>query len=74
MNDFDIMNEINKVLDMNSMTDFIIIGMILGVFGYIIFQMSRSSIPGIAGLILPALGGAILGAMAYIFTLGTAGG
>ena len=74
MSDFDIMNEINKILDMNSMTDYVIVGAFLGVFGYVVFQMSRSLIPGIAGLVFPALGGSILGAMLYIFTSGTAGG
>ena len=68
------MNEINKILDMNSMGDFVIIGMVVGVIGFIVFEMSRGSVPGIVGMIFPALGGAILGAMLYIFQSGTAGG
>ena len=73
MNDFDIVNELGKILDLNSMSDFVIVGACIATVGYIVFQVSRSSIPGIAGLIFPALAGAILGAMAFIFTIGTAG-
>ena len=39
MTEFDIVNELEKILDMDSMTDFIIIGAFLGVFGYIVFNI-----------------------------------
>lgn len=71
MNDFDIINEINKVLDMNSMPDFMIIGAFVAVSGYIIFCIQQKVVPGIIGLILPGVAGVILGAMLYIFSAGT---
>lgn len=71
MNDFDLINEINKVLDMNSMTDFMIIGAFVAVLGYILFCIQQKVVPGIVMLFLPGLAGVILGAMLYIFSAGT---
>ncbi len=71
MNNFDIMNEIGKVTDLNSISDFIIMGGVIGVIGYIGFSIMTGSVPGIIGLIAPAAAGAILGAMLYIFAIGT---
>ena len=70
----DLIYEIEKILDMNSMGDFVIIGMVVSVFGYIVWHMATGSVPGIVGMMPPALAGAILGAMLYIFAAGTAGG
>lgn len=71
MSDFDLINEINKILDMNSMTDFMIIGAFVAVVGYILFCMQQKIVPGIVMLFLPGLAGIILGAMLYIFSAGT---
>lgn len=71
MNSYDITNDIEKILDMDSMSDFVIIGAVVGVFGYIVFHILQRSVPGIAGMVAPAAAGAILGAMLYIFAIGT---
>ena len=73
MTNFDITNEIAKIIDMNSMSDFVIIGSVVGVAGYIGFHITQKSVPGIPGMIAPAAAGAILGAMLYIFAIGTGG-
>ena len=71
MSNFDIVKEINKITDMNSMTDFVIIGIVVTIVGYIGFNLATGSVPGIAGMVLPSAAGAILGAMLYIFVSGT---
>ena len=72
MSDFDIVREISKITDMNSMFDYVIIGAVVATIGYIAFQIMSGAVPGIFGLILPGVAGAILGAMLYIFASGTA--
>ena len=74
MSDFDILNELAKITDMNSMLDFVIVGAFVAMVGFIFFNMSRKTVPGILGMMAPALAGAILGAMLYIFNKGTHGG
>lgn len=74
MSNFDIMNELAKITDMKDMSDFVIIGAFVAVVGFIFFNMSRRTVPGILGMMAPALAGAILGAMLYIFNKGTHGG
>ena len=58
MNNFDITNVIAKIIDMNEMSDFVIIGSVVGVVGYIGFHITQKSVPGIPGMIAPAAAGA----------------
>ncbi len=68
------MNDLGDTLDMNSMPDFVILGLVCGVLGYVGFHILTGSVPGITGMIAPAAAGAVLGAMFYIFAIGTGGG
>jgi len=64
----------NSIFDFNAISDFVIVGAMVGAGGYIGFNILTGSIPGLGGLILPAGAGAVLGAMLYIFNSGMAGG
>ena len=60
----------NDILDMNSVKDFVIVGGVVGVGTNIIFHILTGSVPGINGMIPWLLGGAVLGAMLFVFSSG----
>lgn len=64
----------SKILDMNSLPDFIIVGGVVGIAAYILFHILTGSVPGIGGLLAPAAAGMVLGAMLFIFSTGIKGG
>ena len=53
------------------MDDFAIYGACIGAVGQIVANLMNGQVPGLLGLIPPAIGGAVLGAMVYVFYAGT---
>lgn len=53
------------------MEEFAMYGAGIGVVGYIVVNLMNGQVPGIMGMVPLAVGGAVLGAMVYIFAKGT---